>query len=111
MVTVVISPFLEREINDRCKGESVKVFTLLLSLQEQPKKGKIVGTVGAIVIEEIKYGVYRFYFITDGYKVKVLNAEELSDVLIKVVRMSDKDGQEKIISEIKAVVRQLGTEV
>ncbi len=110
MAKVVITKELETLINRRFKKESVKILQLLYSLRENPKKGKTVGCVGSIVVKEIKYGVYRFYFITDGYRVKILKNDELSDLLIKFVRMSDKDKQQKVIDEIKDVLRKLGGE-
>lgn len=108
MAEVVITRDLEREINKRFKKGSIKIFELLLELRDNPKKGKEVGCVGGIVIKEIRYNVYRFYFVTDGYKVKFLKSEELTDLLIKFVRMSDKDTQQKVIDEIKNVLRNLG---
>jgi len=62
------------------------------------------------VIKEIRKDSYRFYFITDGFKIKMLQKEELSDLLIKFVRMSDKKNQQKIIDEIKHVLRSIGEE-
>lgn len=74
------------------------------------KKGKEVGCVGSILIKEIKYKNYRFYFVTDGYKVKFLKTEELTDLLIRFVRMSIKKDQQKVIDEIKYILRKLGSE-
>jgi len=108
MAKVVITNSLEKEINRRLKSESVKVFKLLLELERQPKKGKTIGSIGGIVIKEIKYGVYRFYFVTDGYKIKYFKVEELEDLLIKFVRMSDKDTQQKTIDEIKVILKKFG---
>ena len=36
---------------------------------------------------------------------KFLKSDELRDLLIKFVRMSDKDRQEEVISEIKSVLK------
>lgn len=110
MAKVIITRDLEAEIHKRFKGQSVEIFELMLALEDQPKKGKVVGVVGDIILKELKYGVYRFYFITEGYKVKFLKADELRDLLIKFVRMSDKDRQESVISEIKTVLKTLGSE-
>ena len=110
MAKVVVTNSLEEEINKRFKGESIKIFELIYELRDNPKKGKEVGCVGSIVIKEIRYKVYRFYFITDGYKIKFLKNDELTDLLIKFVRMSDKDTQQKVIDEIKNVLRNLGEE-
>ncbi len=108
MAKVVITRNLEEEINKRFKKDSVKVFELLHTLVDNPKKGKELGHVGAILIKELRYGAYRFYFITDGYKMKFLGSEELSDLLIKFVRMSGKDDQQKVISDIKKVLVSFG---
>jgi hypothetical protein len=110
MARVIITKRLEEEISKRFKKQSIEIFGLLSTLGDNPKKGKTVGCVGGILINEIKYDVYRFYFITDGYKVKFLKSEELTDLIIKFIRMSDKDTQNKVISEIKAILRNLGSE-
>jgi len=108
MARVIITSALEREINKTFKGESVRIFELMNSLKNFPKKGKYVGQVGGIVIKELKYKSYRFYFISEGFKIKFLGADEISDLLIKFVRMSDKKSQQKVIEEIKVVLRELG---
>jgi len=64
MAKVIITKALEERINKIFKKESIKIFSLLSSLQDNPKKGKEVGVVGSIVLKEIKYRKYRFYFIT-----------------------------------------------
>jgi len=108
MAKVIITKQLEEEINRKFKGESVRIFDLMRSLEKSPRKGKVVGQVGGIVIKEIKYNVFRFYFITDGYKIKVLGQNELTDILIKFVRMSDKKSQQKAIDEIKHILKNFG---
>ena len=40
----------------------------------------------------------------------MLKREELSDLMIKFVRMSDKKNQQKVIEEIKDVLRKIGEE-
>jgi len=110
MAKVIISENLKNQILKKFKQESKKIFRFMRSLEESPKKGKIVGQVRGIIIKEIKFEKYRFYFITDGYKLKILNIEELKDLVIKFVRMSDKKTQQKVINEIKIVLRKLGEE-
>lgn len=110
MARVVITTSLEREINKRFKKESIKILELLLELEHNPKKGKEIGCVGSVVVKEMRYKVYRFYFITDGYKIKFLKSGELNDLLIKFVRMSSKDDQQSVINEIKDILRKLGKE-
>jgi len=110
MARVIVTKSLEDKINKKFKKESIEIFELMYSLRDSPKKGKVVGHVGKIIIKELKYKSYRFYFITDGYKIKVFDVEELSDLLIKFVRMSDKKTQQKVIDEIKVVLRRFGEE-
>lgn len=108
MVKVEIVKSLFQEIEKRFKEESYKVIDLLETLEDNPNKGKPLGTVGGIVIKEIKYKNFRFYFIADGHKLKVFNKEELTELLIRFVRMSDKKYQQKTIDEIKTILRKIG---
>ena len=110
MARVIITESLEKEINKKFKKESIKIIRLMKSLETNPKKGKLIGQVGGILIKEIKYKSYRFYFITDGYKLKILGLDELQDLLIKFVRMSDKKCQQKTIGEIKEILRTFGSD-
>jgi hypothetical protein len=110
MAKVEIVESLAKEIKKKFKGESREIIKLLRSLEENPKKGKIVGLVGGIVIKELKYRSFRFYFIVEGNKLKVISKEDLIDLLLLFVRMSDKKSQQPIIDEIKNILRQFGTE-
>ena len=100
MVKVIITEKLEEEVNKIFKKQSIEIFKLLRSLENSPNKGKFLGQIGAITIKELRFESYRFYFIVDGYKLKLLQKNELGDLLIKFVRMSDKKTQQKIIDEI-----------
>ena len=106
-VEIVESLFLE--INKKFKRESVEILEHLKSLESSPQKGKLLGTVGGIIIKELKYKNFRFYFITDGFKLKCINTEELVDLLLRFVRMSDKNTQQQTISEIKYILKTIGT--
>ena len=110
MAKVVINESLAEQISRKFKRESVEIFSLMRTLEDNPKKGKEIGVVGSILVKEIKYNQFRFYFITDGYKVKFLKTEQLKDLLIRFVRMSDKRDQQKTIDEIKYILRELGEE-
>jgi mRNA-degrading endonuclease RelE of RelBE toxin-antitoxin system len=108
MVKVEIANSLAREIKKKFKGESHKITDLLESLEENPHKGKPLGNVAGLVIKELKYKKFRFYFIVDGFKLKVLSKEELTNLLIRFVRMSDKKSQQKTINEIRKILIKLG---
>ncbi len=106
----MIAETLKDEILKKFKGESKIIFRQMYSLQDNPKKGKLLGSFGGVVIKEIKYKSFRFYFITDGYKLKLLDKEKLTDLLIRFVRMSNKDYQQQTINEIKKVLMHFGSE-
>ena len=111
MVKVFISPTLFAEIEKRFnKYEANEIINLLETLEENPKKGKEVGVINRIVIKELKYNGFRFYFITDGFKIKFLKAEELKNLMVKFVAMSDKKDQQETIEKIKHILRTLGEE-
>ncbi len=80
MARVDITKSLEHEIHKRFKAESVKVLGFLKTLEMSPKKGTELGSIGGILTKEIRYSGYRFYFITDGYKVKFVNYHGLKPV-------------------------------
>ncbi len=108
MAKVEIVESLFEEINKKFKQKSVEVLGHLKSLEKSPQKGKVLGTVGGIVIKELKYGVFRFYFITDGFKLKCMDEKYLIDILLRFVRMSDKKYQQQAIEEIRHVLLTLG---
>lgn len=110
MAIVIIEKQLEKEINKKFKKESITIFSLMYELESNPKKGKEISSIGKIVIKEIKYKKYRFYFVTNGYKLKFLSIQELKDLMIKFVRMSEKKDQQKTIDQIKHILRSLGEE-
>ncbi len=108
MAKVEITESLLAQINKKFKRESIEVLELLKSLETSPHKGKPLGTVGAVLIKELKYSGFRFYFITDGFKIKCLEEEKLVNLLLRFVRMSDKNHQQETINEIKHILRTIG---
>ena len=108
MVNIEITESLFEEIESKFKKESSEVFDLMESLKQNPKKGKTLGTVGGIIIKELKHRNFRFYFITDGFKLKFIDEEKLADLLIRFVRMSDKKHQQDTINEIKHILTVIG---
>ena len=108
MARVEIAESLFDEIESLFKQEARKILDLMQELEENSYKGKLLGTVGGIVIKELKYKNYRFYFITDGFKLKCMSKEYLVDLLLRFVRMSDKKRQQAVINEIKHILRTIG---
>lgn len=105
MARVEIGENLKIEILKKFKAESKIIFKLMRSLENQPEKGKLIGQVGGIVIKELKYESFRFYFIADGHKLRVMDESQLIHLLIKFVRMSHKKDQQKTIEEIKKILQ------
>ncbi len=108
MAKVIIAENLKDDILKKFKEQSKKIFKQMYSLQDNPKKGKLLGSVGGIVIKEIKYEGYRFYFITDGFKLIIMDKSLLTDMLIRFVRMSDKKHQQQTINEIRKILANFG---
>ena len=96
MAKIEIIDSLAKEIQKKFKGESHKIVKLLRSVEENPKKGKLVGNVSGFLIKELKYKSFRFYFIVEGEKINFYSKEELVDLLIRFVRMSNKNTLSKI---------------
>lgn len=111
MIQVVFTDSFVKELKKKfSEQEGNKILDLLETLKNNPYKGKELSSIGKLIIKEIRYQKYRFYFVTDGYKIKILRISELNDIIIKFVRMSEKKDQQKTIEEIKAVLRSLGDE-
>lgn len=111
MAKVIITGYLFKKIKKIFSlSEANKIVDLLETLEENPKKGKELGSIGNVIIKEIRYNKYRFYFITDRYKIKLLSSDELKNLIIKFVRMSGKKDQQKTIDEIKHILREFGDE-
>ena len=109
MAKVEIIDSLAKEIQKKFRGESNEIVSLLRTLEQNPHKGKFLGQVGEIVIKELKYKSFRFYFLVDGYKLKIYSREELANLLIKIVRMSDKKSQQETINKIKNILLKIGS--
>ena len=108
MAEVEINEQLKEEIFKKFKEESKEIFKLMHSLEDNPKKGKELGQVSGIVIKELRYNNFRFYFITNGHKLRILEISQLQDLLIRFVRMSNKKEQQKTVDEIKNILRSFG---
>ena len=110
MAKVSIAESLKNEILKKFKEESKIIFRQMHSLGNNPHKGKSLGHVGGIIIKELRYKNFRFYFITDGYKLKIMDESKLVDLLIRFVRMSDKKAQQETINEIRKILLNFGPE-
>jgi len=110
MAEVIITEDLRKKIDQKFKAESIKIFKLLYSLKENPHKGKELAQIKGILIKEIKYESFRFYFIVEGYKIKILDEKNLINILIKFLAMSTKKGQQETIEKLKGLLRSFGSQ-
>ena len=110
MARVEIIDSLAKEIQKKFKGESREIVKLFRSLEENPNKGKLLGGVSGFLIKELKYKSFRFYFIVEGDKLNFYSKDEIVDLLMKFVRMSNKKTQQKTINEIREVLLKIGPE-
>jgi hypothetical protein len=110
MARVIITKDLVEKINKKFKKESIKVLGLLRSLENNPSKGDELTSIGGILIKEIRYNSFRFYFLVDGYKIKFLDDPDFLDLLIKFIAMSDKKYQQETIDKIKVFLKKFGKE-
>ncbi|MFH1409538.1 MAG: hypothetical protein ABIH34_06515 [Nanoarchaeota archaeon] len=108
MAKVFITPSLKEEVLKKFKAVSERIFLIMKSLEQNPHRGKALGHVAEIVIKELKFEKYRFYFITDGRILKFGTEDELASLLIRFIRMSEKKNQQKTIAEIKNILKSFG---
>ena len=109
MAKVIISKPLFRTIEKTfSRYEAHKIIDKLESLEDNPHKGKTLSNIGGVVVKEIKYKQFKFYFLTDGNILKFGTEDELAQLLIKFVRMSEKKDQQKQIKSIKDVLLSMG---
>lgn len=108
MAKVEIVESLYLIIEKKFKGEGHKILDLMYSVEQNQKKGKLLGNIGDILIKELKYKGFRFYFLVEGHKLKFFSEENLVDLLLRFVRMSDKKRQEKTIQEIREILIKIG---
>lgn len=110
MIKIIIINSLRDEIFRIFKQESLKIYSLIRGLEQNPNKGKVLGHVGSISIRELKYKSFRFYYILDGHKLDMFNRDKLKELLIKFIRMSKKNNQQKTIGEINTLLKAIGSE-
>lgn len=107
-VFISILPELKKEIHKRFKAESVKIFELMNSLKDNPNKGKPIANISGILLKELKYKNFRFYFLIENNNLKFITKSKLMDIIIKFIKMSDKDKQQDVIDYIKSKLKNHG---
>jgi len=103
MIKININKSLVKEIKKKFpKSEIKKILKLFYSLEESPSKGKTLTVIGSVLIKELKFTSFRFYYLIDSnYKIILLSKEKLEELIIKIVAMSKKNNQQKIIDKLK----------
>jgi hypothetical protein len=108
MIKIKVLNALREEIIKIFKKRSDELFDLFETLLENPNKGSILGHVGSISIRELRFDSYRIYFILNGHELSLYNSKKLAELLIRFIRMSKKNDQQKTIDEIKNILKNIG---
>jgi len=61
MARVEILESLKDDVLKKFKEDSKRIFGLMMSVEDYPKKGKYIGKVGNVAIKELKHKSFRFY--------------------------------------------------
>ena len=108
MIKIKVEKSLVKEIKKKFGiNTALKIMDSFETLKENPQRGKKVGRVGDYLIKELKFETFRFYFITNGVELKLFLKKEIESIIIKFIRMSKKNNQQKIIGEIKELIKNM----
>ncbi|MFP4656119.1 MAG: hypothetical protein ACLFNK_00900 [Candidatus Woesearchaeota archaeon] len=107
MIRIIVLNSLRNEILKNLKQEATKVYSLIDQLKENPNKGKTLGNVGGILIKELRFKSFRFYFVVDGNELALFNKGKLEDLLIKFIEMSKKNNQQSTIERIRKILEEI----
>ncbi len=110
MVHIIVTKKLEKEIiKHLSKKEADNAFLFMASLEENLFRGDLLTSVGSVILKELKYKNFRFYFIHSANLFKLLSEEELKQELLKFVAMSRKGKeQQQIIDRVKREIKSFG---
>ncbi|MFT4312058.1 MAG: hypothetical protein ACMXYF_02415 [Candidatus Woesearchaeota archaeon] len=101
MVIVAITQDLDKELKKRLdKNTYYKIKDLFMSLKKDPYKGDVLHVLGNVILKEIKFKTFRFYFLTSNNLIKFVACNNLEKELIKFIRMSKKNDQQHVINDI-----------
>lgn len=101
MVIVVITKSLDKDLKKRLsKDEYYKVKDLFHSFKKEPYKGDVLHVLGNVILKEVRYKTFRFYFLTSNAMLKFIASADLEKELIKFIRMSKKNDQQQVIDDI-----------
>ncbi len=107
MIRIIVLNSLRNEILKNLKKESSEVYDLMDQLKENPNKGKTLGLVGGMLIKELKFKTFRFYFVVNGNELILFNKGKLQDLLFRFIEMSKKNDQQHTIDRIKQTLREI----
>ena len=106
MARVIITRTLKDRLLNRFGGEAELILSKMNHLGSSPKSGKHLTTIGSLMLGEIRFRGYRFYYVTDAHKIKFLSVHELEDLIIRFVEYSEKH-QRETIEKLKDMLRSI----
>ena len=106
MVIVAVTLALDKELKKRLnKDEYAQVKKKFQTLKKDPYKGKLLHVLGNVVLKELRWKSFRFYFLTSHNLIKIVAKTDLEKELVKFIRMSKKSDQTKVIKEVLEQLR------
>lgn len=106
MAIVEIDSTLIKKIHKIFKKESIQVFEFLKSLEQYPEKGKLLFSTKKYQLKELKYNLYRFYFIKENNKLYVLDEKLLKEEVLTFLDLSKKNNQQDVINKLKIFLKK-----
>ena len=106
-IKLLIIKSLRDEIYKKFKKDSLKIYNLINSVKENPDKGKYLGKISNIILKELKYKNFIFYFIIEEDKIILYRREDIKELLVKFIEMSNKNKQQETINKIKLILKNL----
>lgn len=85
---------------------------LLLKLKDiVPTDGSFIARIGNVVLKEKKLSTFRFYFIYDNKQFLLLDEDELKRLIIRFIDVSKKNDQDRVITKLRADLKNNGFHV
>lgn len=106
-IKILVIKSLRDEIYKKFKKDSLKVYNLINSLRDNLNKGKHLGKISTFILKELKYKNFRFYFIIKENELILYRKEDIKELLIKFIDMSNKNKQQQTINKIKIILKNL----
>ncbi len=108
MVKVRIDDGLIKKLERKFGRADLKsIHKMFLSLEDNPLQGDMLKAFGAIVLKEIRYKSFRFYFLHSKDLLIIKDPARLRDEIIRFIDMSKKNDQQRVIYGLKDMLKRI----